>query len=183
MRELFPGRTLRSPLDIGLDPEVLEDGNSFLANAMIKAEALGKLYRGPVLADDSGLCVDALGGAPGIYSARYGSDGGIKLDSSARNAFLLSKMEGQANRRCRFVCCLVLRMDAERVFSAQETMEGELLLAPRGAGGFGYDPIVRYAPSDKSVAELSSAEKHEISHRGRAARRIAAILDSLDANP
>jgi XTP/dITP diphosphohydrolase len=136
----------------------------------------------PVLADDSGLAVRALGGAPGIYSARFGSeDGKTKLEAPERNALLLSKVEAATDRACAFICCLVLSLSDERFFCVQETLEGELLRAPRGEGGFGYDPVVYLPGLGKSVAELSAAEKNALSHRGKAARRMAAILADIEA--
>ena len=93
-------------------------GSSFFENAIIKAKALFNAAGQPVLADDSGLCVDALGGAPGVRSARFGSEGGIALASHERNSLLLSRMKGEANRACRFVCCLVLYLGGMRFFAA-----------------------------------------------------------------
>jgi XTP/dITP diphosphohydrolase len=179
MRSLFPGRDLVSPEEAGIGAEAEEDGESFLDNALKKARALKAFYPGPVLADDSGLCVDALGGEPGIRSARYGSEGGAKLDSAARNGLLLSAMEGFGERSCRFVCSLVLLLSEHRFIAIEETMEGLLLREPRGRGGFGYDPVVFFPPLGKSVAELTEEEKNLHSHRGKAARRLMAAMDAL----
>jgi XTP/dITP diphosphohydrolase len=179
MRSLFPGRALVSPEDAGIGAEAEEDGDSFLDNALKKARALKAFYPGPVLADDSGLCVDALGGGPGLRSARYGSEGGAKLDPSARNALLLSAMEGFEDRSCRFVCSLALVISEHRFIAVEETMEGILLREPRGEGGFGYDPIVYFPPLGKSVAELSDAEKNLHSHRGKAARRLMSAMEAI----
>jgi XTP/dITP diphosphohydrolase len=182
---LFPGHRLLRPIDVGFpDFDVEETGSTFQANALLKAEALRRLVGRPVLADDSGLAVRALGGGPGVFSARYGSeDGKTKLESAERNAYLLRKLEGVGERACAFVCCLVLSLSDERHFSVQETLEGVLLEAPRGQGGFGYDPVVYLPELGKSVAELSSEEKNRISHRGRAARRMAALLADLELAP
>lgn len=185
LAELFPGHRLLRPSDVGFPGwDVEETGSTFVENALIKATALRGLVGRPVLADDSGLAVRALGGAPGIYSARFGSeDGKTKLEAPERNALLLAKVEGVEDRACAFVCCLVLSVSDERLFCVQETLEGQLLRAPRGEAGFGYDPIV-YVPSlGKSVAELSADEKNAVSHRGRAARRMAAILADLESAP
>ena len=181
LAELFPEHSLRRPSDIGFpDFDVVEDGHTFLENAIKKAEALYALARCPVLADDSGLAVRGLGGEPGIHSARYGSrEGGPKLESPERNALLLKAAADIADRKCAFVCCLVLMLSEERLFTVQESLEGELLLSSRGEGGFGYDPIVLVPSLGKSVAELGAAEKNAISHRGRAARRMAAILADI----
>ncbi len=131
----------------------------------------------PSLADDSGLSVRALGGGPGVRSARYGSPDGIrKLDTAERNALLLAAMEREEDRACAFVCCLVLLLPEDRFFVVQETCPGILLRSPRGEGGFGYDPVVFLPELGKSVAELTAGEKNMVSHRGRAAGRLARIL-------
>jgi XTP/dITP diphosphohydrolase len=185
--ELAPalfGHVLKIPADAGYPGfDVDEDGSTFLDNAVKKALALHRLLGRPSLADDSGLVVHALGGEPGIRSARYGSpDGGTtKLDSVERNAFLLARMEGNADRSCAFVCCLVLVLSEERFFVVQETCPGELLHAPRGTGGFGYDPVVYLPAIGKTVAELSIGEKNILSHRGRACARMALILTGLES--
>jgi len=177
---LFPGHTLKTPDSVGIEGfEVVEDGSSFLDNALIKARALYSMTGRPSLADDSGLTVHALGGAPGIYSARYGSEGGAKLDARERNALLLRNTEVFSDRACAFVCCLVLMLSESRFFIVQESCEGELLRAPRGEGGFGYDPLVYLPALGKSVAELSPEDKNRVSHRGRAAARMARLIEGL----
>ena len=177
---LFPGHTLMTPDSVGIDNfEVVEDGASFLDNALIKARALYSATGRPSLADDSGLAVHALGGAPGIYSARYGSEGGQKLEAAERNALLLRNTEAFSDRACAFVCCLVLILSDSRFYIVQESCEGELLRAPRGEGGFGYDPLVYLPALEKSVAELSAPEKNRVSHRGRAAARMARLIEGL----
>lgn len=184
LAELFPGHRLLRPADVGFPAfDVVEDGESFVANALKKAGALRRLVGRPVLADDSGLAVRGLGGRPGIHSARYGGseDGSVKLEAGERNAFLLKECEDLEDRACAFVCCLVLSFSEERFFVVQETLEGELLRAPRGQAGFGYDPIVYVPAYGKSVAELSAPDKNAISHRGRAAKRMAAILADLES--
>ena len=172
---LFPGVSLAIPAELGIPFAPEETGSSFFENAFLKAEALFGASGQPVLADDSGLCVDALGGQPGVHSARFGSEGGIALSDAERNALLLSRMKGEKNRTCRFVCCLVLYLGAGRFFAAQETLEGLLLDAPRGEAGFGYDPIVFLPDLGKSVAELSAEEKNRVSHRGKSARAIQGL--------
>ena len=182
---LFPGHRLRRPADVGHPAfDVEEDGTTYVENALIKARALYALTGRPSLADDSGLAVHALGGAPGVISARYGSeDGRRKLDSAERNALLLGNCEAFEDRRCAFVCALALILDEERVFVIQETCPGELLRVPRGAGGFGYDPVVFLPELGKSVAELSQEEKNRVSHRGRAGRRMSCLLADLALAP
>jgi XTP/dITP diphosphohydrolase len=180
----LPGQILKTPADAGYpDFDVEEDGEDFLANAFKKAMSLHKRIGKPSLADDSGLVVRALGGEPGVKSARYGSpDGGrTRLEAPERNAFLLRKMERQADRACAFVCCLVLVLSEERFFVVQETCPGELLYTPRGSGGFGYDPIVYLPELGKTVAELAVEEKNTISHRGRACARMAAVLRDIES--
>jgi len=184
IRSAMPGLDIRSPKDAGLEFDFPEDSDTFLGNSTGKALALWRLLRLPVLADDSGLCVDALGGRPGVLSARYGSvSGKAPLESGARNAMLVDEMAGNADRRCRFVCCMSLVVSPDRVFVVQETCEGQVLDEPRGSGGFGYDPIVFLPELGRSVAELSAAEKNRVSHRGRAITRMAAIIESLDRLP
>ena len=173
---MFPEFDIAIPEDKNISFAPKETGSSFFENALIKAETLFRETGRPSLADDSGLCVDALAGAPGIFSARFGSENGKKLSDSERSALLLAKMAGNAERNCRFVCCLVLYIGKDRFFSAQETLEGILLDAPRGNGGFGYDPIVFLPDLGRSVAELSAEEKNRISHRGKAAKAIKAML-------
>jgi XTP/dITP diphosphohydrolase len=186
----LPGHLLKTPADAGImNFDVVEDGSTYLENAVIKARALYALVGRPSLADDSGLSVHAMEGAPGVLSARYGSRRDpksgreIKLEAPERNAFLLKNMEGEADRGCAFVCCLVLVLDEERVFAVQETCPGELLSSPRGEGGFGYDPVVFLPSLGKSVAELTLEEKNRLSHRGRACARMAKILADLEARP
>jgi XTP/dITP diphosphohydrolase len=185
----LPGHILKLPADAGIEGfEVEEDGSTYLENAVKKARALYALVGSPALADDSGLSVRAMGGAPGVLSARYGARQGAqgastKLAAGERNARLLEQMESQEDRACAFVCCLVLMLSEERIFAAQETCPGELLRSPRGSGGFGYDPIVFLPELGKSVAELSIDEKNRLSHRGRACARMAAILADLDGRP
>ena len=181
----LPGHILRTPSEVGIEGfEVEEDGSTFLENATKKAMALHRRIGKPSLADDSGLSVRALGGAPGILSARYGSiDGNQKLESSDRNEFLLASMASMKDRSCSFVCCLVVMLSEERIFAVQETCPGELLRKPQGIGGFGYDPIVFLPELGKSVAELTVDEKNRISHRGRACARMAALLADIGARP
>jgi XTP/dITP diphosphohydrolase len=181
----LPGHVLRLPEEAGiLGFEVEEDGSTYLENAVKKAKALFSLVGAPAIADDSGLSVRAMGGAPGVLSARFGSrDGQAKLDAQERNVLLLEHMELVEDRACAFVCCLVLILSEERVFAVQETCPGELLRSPRGSGGFGYDPIVFLPELGKSVAELSVEEKNRLSHRGRACARMAALLAEIEARP
>jgi XTP/dITP diphosphohydrolase len=166
-----------SPGELPFEPE--ETGLTFLENALIKARTLYRQVLAPVIADDSGLCVDALGGRPGIFSARYGSDGGKNLDAGERNALLLRELEPCPQRSARFVCAMVLLLTEDRFFAVQETLEGEIVRECRGSGGFGYDPILYLPETGCTVAELPEDEKNRISHRAKAARFIAEVLSTL----
>ena len=167
------------PSDVGIvfDPE--ETGKTFLENALLKARVLYESVKSPVIADDSGLCIDALGGEPGIYSARYGIKDGVQLEAQERNKLVLHRMEGVKNRSCRFVCCIVVMLDAHRFFTVQETCEGVIAISAHGEHGFGYDPIVYLPEIGKTVAELTAQEKNELSHRGKAGRIAAQLLRTV----
>ena len=182
LKPLFASHRLLSPTDLGYgEMEIEEDGSSYFENALIKAKALYSLAGMPTLADDSGLSIATLGGAPGIHSSRYGSkDGRSKLSTAERNALLLAEMEGVKDRACAFYCCLVLMYGHDRFLSVQETCPGILAETPRGAGGFGYDPLVFLPELGKTVAELDPELKNMVSHRGRAARTMNALLRSFD---
>lgn len=178
---LFPSHRLISPASLGHAAlEIEENGADYFENALIKAEALYRLSGLPTLADDSGLSVAALGGAPGIHSARYGSTRErARLDAAERNALLLAEMEGVAERDCAFYCCLVAVYGKDRFLCVQETCPGLLAKAPKGSGGFGYDPLVYLPEQGRTMAELTPQEKNRISHRGRAARKMNAMLEAL----
>lgn len=177
---IFSGHTLLTPHERDIQYYFEETGETFLANAQGKALALYEQAGSPVIADDSGLVMPALGGEPGVYSARYGSPkGGPNLDTPERNRYLLDKMEGLTDRRSFFVCCMVLVLTPERFFVAQETLPGRIISEPRGSYGFGYDPLFYLNEYDQTVAELPEAEKNKISHRGRAGLRLRAVLNSL----
>ncbi len=171
---------LKLPEDIGINFSYEETGDTFLANAYGKAGHLYSQARVPVLADDSGLVVPALGGEPGVHSARYGSGpDGRRLDTAERNNYFLSRMEGIEDRTAYFVCCMVLIFEHSRFVVAQETLPGEITLEPIGSGGFGYDPVFFLPPESATVAQLSAERKNEISHRGRALMRIKRELAPL----
>jgi XTP/dITP diphosphohydrolase len=176
MAELLPGLELR-PLPPELSAPV-EDGDSFAANALIKARAAHAATGEAAIADDSGIEAADLGGAPGVYSARYAGEGAGDGDNLAKLLREVAAAGGQ--RRAAYVCAVALvgADGAEHVFEAR--CEGRLVEEPRGKGGFGYDPA--FVPDDtgpedqRTMAELSPAEKNAISHRGRAARMLAAQL-------
>ena len=158
--------------EAGLDIDVVEDGATFRENAVKKAtEILEKSGFDAALADDTGLCVDALGGAPGVYSARYAGEG---HDTAANNALLIDRMASvpDEERTCRFICCVALARKGCPVLVAEGKAEGMLLRAPAGDNGFGYDPYFFYPPLNRSFAELKAREKNSVSHR-------RAALDAL----
>jgi XTP/dITP diphosphohydrolase len=172
------GRLLGAGVEIlqGL-PEVEETGTTFLENARLKARAARPWAPSDawVLADDSGLTVRALDGAPGVRSARYGGPG---LDDAGRVRHLLSELRDADDRDAAFVCVLVaLAVDGREVV-AEGVLEGSIAREPRGAGGFGYDPVFVPRGGHRTVAELSPREKDAVSHRGRAARTLRAALDA-----
>ena len=194
-------RAILAPLAPGLDPrsivsagslgapEPVENGLSFAANAEIKARALVRATGLPAVADDSGLCVDVLGGAPGIFSARWCGRHG---DDTANLRLLLDQIADVADphRTARFTCAAVLAApagpgDRLTVTRIERSMEGRLLGEPRGEGGFGYDPVFVPAQEDapggtgRTTAQMSPAEKNAISHRGQALRALAPALAAL----
>jgi len=177
--------SLKIPSAFGIDFDPDETGATFSENALLKARELKKITGGgknAVIADDSGICVDALNGRPGIYSARYGTDGGRKLTSEQRNSLLLEELGDNPKRSARFVCAMVLYFSDDRFFLVQETLEGEIVMGSemsRGEGGFGYDPIFLVPELNRTVAELSAQEKNILSHRGKAGKHIANILKNL----
>lgn len=181
------------PSDAGLDFNPDETESTFCGNAILKARELHSLLKNSgglfktgdlIIADDSGICVDALGGRPGIFSARYtgkGDQGGAdyrekKLSAAERNTLLLEELGDNPLRTARFTCAMIVLHNHDRFFIAQETCEGELVKSieqARGAGGFGYDPILFIPEYGKTVAELPDNIKNKISHRGKAGKIIA----------
>lgn len=160
-----------SPKDIGLNIDPEETGKTFAENAKIKAMAFMQASNMPVIADDSGLAVDFLGGAPGIYSARY-ADGS---DADRCNK-LLKNMEGATTRLARFVSAVCMVFPDGKIVEAEGTCEGEITLSPAGENGFGYDPVFFIPSMKKTIAQMSADEKNAISHRGKALRLLAEKL-------
>ena len=156
--------------ELGVDLDVEENGTTFEENSLIKAKAVMEATGLPALADDSGICVDALGGAPGVYSARYGGD--ESLDDWGRLQLLLKNMEDvpDGERQAKFVCVITMVTPEGKVIQARGEIHGELLREARGENGFGYDPIFYYPPFGKSTAEMDPEEKNAVSHRGNALR-------------
>lgn len=170
----------QSDLDIG---EAEEPHQTFLENALAKARHASAAAGLPALADDSGICVDALGGAPGVHSAYYAGREGDREERDARNnAKLLDALDGVADRRAHYCCVLVLVRHAgdPRPLVAEGVWRGEVARMPRGGGGFGYDPLFLVPGRGCTSAELDAAEKNRISHRGRALEALAARLRDED---
>lgn len=168
---------LISQREAGCDFEVEETGMTFEENAWLKASAVTAATGIAAVADDSGLCVDALGGEPGIYSARYGL--GHAASDQERYRYLLQKMEGVEDRSARFVCCICCTFPDGSVIRSRGECEGEILFAPKGQNGFGYDPVFHPLCLDKGMAELTPEEKNAISHRGKALRAFLEELRKL----
>ncbi len=155
--------------EMGIHVDVVEDGATFHENAAKKAIEISKLVDGDVLADDSGLCVDALNGAPGIYSARFA---GEEATDESNNNKLLALLKDQKNRKARFVCAIVLANSGKEALYVEDAAEGKILDAPQGEHGFGYDPLFFNEEYGKTFAELEAEIKNRISHRARALTRL-----------
>lgn len=158
----------------GVDVEVEETGTTFEENSLLKARAVMEASGLPAIADDSGLMVDALNGAPGVYSARYGGPG---LDDAGRYRLLLENMRGVLDRKCRFVSAITLCMPSGDIVTARGECPGTLAYAPQGENGFGYDPIFFVPEKKKTFAQLTAEEKNAISHRGKALELFKAKLE------
>ncbi|HOV70505.1 MAG TPA: RdgB/HAM1 family non-canonical purine NTP pyrophosphatase, partial [Clostridia bacterium] len=166
IRELTKGffDNVFSPADLGLELDIDETGKTFEENAIIKARHVYNIARMPALADDSGLCVDALIGEPGIRSARFA---GYNATDEDNVKLLLDRLKGipYEKRTARFICCMVLCLDGEKCLAAHGSVEGIILEAPRGNNGFGYDPVFYYSELSATFAELPAEVKNSISHR------------------
>lgn len=154
-----------SETQAGVDVDVEETGTTFEENSLLKARAVMEASGLPAIADDSGLCVDALNGAPGVYSARYG---GPELDDTGRYRLLLENLRGQTPRTAKFVSVITCCFPNGDVITARGECPGTIAFAPMGEGGFGYDPVFFIPGLKKTFAQLSAQEKNAISHRGRA---------------
>ena len=202
IQEIFSQHEIRTPADDGIKFDPDETGTTFYENSLIKAKALYEIVKCPVIADDSGICVDALNGAPGIYSSRYagpdfmqGKPDGSKISQEEQNIHLINQLNEavkqnnlpngaylNGERSCHYTCAMVLYLGPDRLFVAQETFEGTLIDSiekQAGDGGFGYDPIVFLPDQNKTIAQLSAEEKHAISHRGKAVRALQKIIEKL----
>ena len=162
-----------SPKDLGITVDVEETGTTFAENAMLKAKAICAAAGLPAIADDSGLCVDALNGAPGVYSARYGGEG---LDDRGRYMLLLNNLRGQTTRAAHFSCAIACAFPNGGELTAEGRCDGTIAFAPMGEGGFGYDPVFFVPEKAKTFGQLTAEEKSAISHRGRALADFAEKL-------
>ena len=160
-------------LNIGLDVE--ETGTTFAENSMLKAKAYCEATGLPAIADDSGICVDALNGGPGVYSARYGGEG---LDDDGRTRLLMENMKGQTTRTAHYACAIACAFPNGDTLTAEGRCYGTIAYAPMGDGGFGYDPVFFLPEKAKTMAQLTPEEKDQISHRGRALEDFAAKLET-----
>ncbi len=201
MSQILSPHTVITPADEGIDFNPIENGKTFYENSIIKAKTLYEIVRCPVIADDSGICVDALNGIPGIYSARYGGPefphgkpDGSKTPQELQNRFLIESLNAAVAlgitsdsfknglRSAHYTCAMVLYLGTDRIFVSQETMEGtivERIEDAAGTGGFGYDPIFFLPQYGKTAAQISSEEKNAISHRGKATRALVEMLKTL----
>lgn len=202
MEKLLPEFKILTPSDMGIQFDPEETGTTFYENSLIKAKALYDIVQKPVIADDSGICVDGLGGAPGIYSSRYagpqfmkGKPDGTKISQEEQNIFLIEQLNNaiasgnlpkgaylNGERSCHYTCAMVLYTGVDRLFVAQETFEGTLIKKiedQAGDGGFGYDPIVFLPEYGKTIAQLSAEEKNKISHRGKAVKNLNLIIKNI----
>ena len=181
MREILSvyGINMTTKQELGVDIDVAETGDTFAENAALKATAICKASGLPAIADDSGLAVDALGGAPGLNTSSFGGEG---LDSEGRYNYLLSIMDGVEQRGAKFVSTIVCAFPDGSLITAEGTCGGEIAPAPRGSSGFGYDPVFTPAGMDMTMAELPPGEKNKISHRGKALRQFTGLLQNRMSN-
>ena len=205
MSEILSEHLIVIPSDEGIDFDPEETGETFYENSIIKAKALYEIVHAPVIADDSGICVDALNGRPGIYSSRYagpdfpfGKPDGSKITQEEQNIFIISELNNalinpkpeyknfiHGPRSCHYTCAFVLYLGGDRLYTVQETFEGQLIddiSKQAGNGGFGYDPIVFLPEYGKTVAEISPEEKNAISHRGKAVSAMKSIIEKISKN-
>ena len=162
-----------SEADLGVKIEVEETGETFAENSLLKAKAVMEATKLPAIADDSGLCVDALNGGPGVYSARYG---GEELDDRGRYTLLLQNMRGQTTRAAHFACAIACAFPGGDELTAEGRCDGAIAFAPMGTEGFGYDPVFLVPEKGRTFGQLTAEEKGAISHRGKALRAFSEKL-------
>ena len=176
IREMLTDFDVISCKEAGFLDDIEEDGNSFYENALIKAKTVSKALNLPALADDSGICVEALDGAPGIYSARYSGDG---IDEH-NNELLLKNLKDKENRNAKYVCAMVYYNPNGEIISAEGEMHGKILEGPLGNNGFGYDPIFYSYELNKPMGLVPVEEKNTVSHRYKA---LKGLLEKLKWKP
>jgi XTP/dITP diphosphohydrolase len=162
--------------DFGPIPEIEEDGDTFDENAYKKASVTARILGIPALADDSGLLVESLGGAPGVYSARYS---GAKATDKQRGEKLLEEMKGKTNRKAAFECVISIAVPSGPALTYEARCEGLITEEPAGQNGFGYDPVFFFPPLKKTFAELTRTEKSRVSHRGKALSELKEEFDKV----
>ena len=166
--EMLPEFEVVGYKELGFDFEIEENGTTFYENSLIKAKTVCEKLNVCALADDSGICVDALNGEPGIYSARYAGDG----DDEHNNQLLLKNLEGVSDRKAKFVCCMVFCKPNGEIITATGETHGSILFAPEGENGFGYDPIFFSDDLNKCMGVATPEEKNSVSHRFRAIDKL-----------
>lgn len=164
-----------TPAELGIAVDVEETGETFAENAMLKAKSVCAAAKLPAIADDSGLCVDAMNGGPGVYSARYGGEG---LDDRGRVTLLLNTMRGMPTRSAHFSCAIACVFPNGDIITAEGQCDGSIAYAPMGTDGFGYDPVFMVPDKAKTFAQMTAEEKSKISHRGRALSKFAEKLET-----
>ena len=164
--------------EAGIEHETVEDGKTFMENAVKKAKELAEISGCCAIADDSGLCVDALAGGPGVFSARFA---GVHGDDKANNALLLKELEGERERSAHYTCAIALAWPDGRLLTAEDYLYGEIAYDERGTNGFGYDPLFLLKELGLRTAELTPEEKNRISHRGKALRKLVEELKAQEA--
>ncbi len=175
IKQILKGRfePILSLSEAGIEHETVEDGETFIENARKKASEIAKISGSAALADDSGICIDYLGGAPGVFSARFSGEHG---NDSANNELVLERLRGVKERGAHYTCAMVIAYPDGRSVEAEGYMYGDIIESPRGDGGFGYDPLFVPLGMQKTVAEISDEAKNEISHRKNA---LDALLNKL----
>ncbi len=165
---------VQSMREAGIEHETVEDGTTFMENAVKKARELAEISGHAAIADDSGICVDALDGAPGIYSARFS---GVHGDDKANNRLLLQKLQGVENRAAHYTCAIALCWPDGKMLTAEDYFYGEIGQEEKGTNGFGYDPLFFLPEYGCTSAQISPEEKNTISHRGKALRKLVKLLE------
>ena len=177
-KEILKNSTIevKSLADFGPIPEIIEDGDTFDENAYKKAHQTARILGLPAIADDSGLVVEALGGAPGVYSARYAGPDATDSENCRK---LLEELDGEKNRTAHFSCVLSIAVPSGPALTYEGRCDGVILEEPRGSSGFGYDPLFYFEEYGKTFAELTMEEKNSVSHRGKALKEVKLELNMI----